>query len=49
MPPPHHVVVAIVGSRHDVPSRNFAQQITSSFHAVAVTAIFRRVLLPRHT
>ena len=38
-----------VGSRQVVPSRSIAQQIINSRLAVATTAIFRRVLLPRHT
>ena len=37
------------GSCHFVPSRSIAQQITRSLLAVAITAIFLRVLFPRQT
>jgi hypothetical protein len=42
-------VVDMLGSRHVVPSRSMAQQITKSLLAVAITAIFLRVLFPRQT
>ncbi len=37
------------GGRHVLLSRSIAQQMISSRRAVATTAIFRRVLLPRQT
>ena len=44
-----HAAAVNGGGDHARPSRNIAQAVTRSFRATATTAIFRRLLLPRHT